>query len=479
MPLRSEVAPNAASPTIYTSSLMRNRLLGRSDQPHRLFDYSGHLNKHVVGVNRAPLLQIAWFHNLLTLSWPRVLSLAALSYLCINLVMALVYALVAYTCGAEVDFITALYFNAVTLAANGGYMGEDSKMMTPGTRCFEHRTYIVLFESYLNIAIAGLIAATLVGKATSHRDTRHYIVFSTYCLASNYDYGAIFETVDTPSPAPPAAAADAPHDKSAPEGAPSRRPGFSKFEMSAQRSHLAFRVGSIHSYPVIDGKLRVFLVAQARRYGNVSNASFQDNRGGYQQQGGAEPASPSSVRVPTGKVITRTTKLNFHCLEENHNDASSSELLLWTPCTIVVPLSSNPILAKAICEANEKGSTTGSGAFGDDRMKGFTRKKSVLNRTASSVTPDPDPEHATPQVQIVAVLQGVDSVTGSVIEATHCYTLNEILRHYHFGFNMLDCQLGEDDDSGLAPLTSSTAVGGPKNSLVVDFHHFNEVHSDF
>ncbi|EPY16963.1 hypothetical protein AGDE_16513 [Angomonas deanei] len=156
----------------------------RASHDIQIFDDEGNLNFQQVGVHSFHFKSLSIFYLLRSQSWKTLLSFSISLYLLVVLLFTLCYYGWSYVCGAHegTSFISSLYFSVVSLAANGGYMGEDDDEMTdPLSVCYRGRAILVMMCSYVNIIFVGLVAALVVGKAEYTGKLGNRIVFSDFC----------------------------------------------------------------------------------------------------------------------------------------------------------------------------------------------------------------------------------------------------------------------------------------------------------
>ncbi|EKF26801.1 hypothetical protein MOQ_009493 [Trypanosoma cruzi marinkellei] len=157
---------------------------GHQEKVVRMFDEKGCLTTREVGVKRFQFARLSIFYTLRSLTWPVLCTYLLLIYIAILFAFAMVYFIWGNLCGAWVDanWVTALYFTIVSLAANGGYFGEpENTMLQPDHICFTGRTVLVMLLSYANIIFVGIVAALVVGKAEYGGRLSQRIVFSDFC----------------------------------------------------------------------------------------------------------------------------------------------------------------------------------------------------------------------------------------------------------------------------------------------------------
>lgn len=148
-----------------------------------IFDKRGKMTTKQIGVHDFHLRKQATFYWLRSHSWLSLISLSMLLYVGVLTGISVVYLIWSLSCGAHGDtnFVGAFYFTVVSLAANGGYMGESELMTDPTGVCYYGRTALVMMCSYANIIFVGLIAALVVSKAESSSKLASRVVFSRYC----------------------------------------------------------------------------------------------------------------------------------------------------------------------------------------------------------------------------------------------------------------------------------------------------------
>ncbi|KAG5510554.1 hypothetical protein JKF63_06851 [Porcisia hertigi] len=151
-----------------------------------VFDYSGRLTTDQVGVNTFRFRSLSLFYFFRSQRWRALITYSIALYLTIVLLISAVYYAWGLVCGAGMSAVSSIYFTVVSLAANGGYMGEDESTMTDPTHiCYSGRTAIVMVCSYVNIVFVGIVAALVVGKAEYTGKLGHRIVFSDLCTITN------------------------------------------------------------------------------------------------------------------------------------------------------------------------------------------------------------------------------------------------------------------------------------------------------
>jgi hypothetical protein len=151
-----------------------------------IFDSNGNLTTSQTGVNTFRFRSLSLFYFLRALPWTAVITYSILIYLLIVLIITAVYYVWGMYCGAGLNVVMSVYFTVVSLAANGGYLGEDEDTMTDSTHlCYRGRTAIVMVCSYVNIVFVGLVAALVVGKAEYTGKLGHRVVFSDFCTLTS------------------------------------------------------------------------------------------------------------------------------------------------------------------------------------------------------------------------------------------------------------------------------------------------------
>lgn len=181
-----------------------------------IFNHAGSINAEVRGVSTLQFNRLTWYYSLLKLPWKYMLGLSFALYITVVTLFTVLYYTMCHLCGANVSIVSALYFVIVSISANGGYMGEDQNVMYPGHRCFAHRTYLIMFASYISILLGAMIATVFIAKASTHEKLQHRVVFSDYVTLNML-------SMDT-------------------------------FRMS-------FRVSSIAERPMVHGSMRLYLVS--------------------------------------------------------------------------------------------------------------------------------------------------------------------------------------------------------------------------
>ncbi|CAG9569663.1 conserved hypothetical protein [Leishmania major strain Friedlin] len=147
-----------------------------------VFDYNGNLTTRQVGVHTFRFRSLSLFYFLRSQPWTVLITYSVILYLIIVLLITAAYYAWGVACGAAMNVVSAIYFTVVSLAANGGYMGEDGDTMTDATHmCYRGRTAIVMVCSYVNILFVGLVAALVVSKAEYTGKLGHRVVFSDFC----------------------------------------------------------------------------------------------------------------------------------------------------------------------------------------------------------------------------------------------------------------------------------------------------------
>ena len=181
--------PAAASSSFLTRLF---RVARRRYQPTNLsgqvpiFDVNGSLTTSQTGVNMFRFRSLSLFYFFRAQSWTVLITYSILLYLFIVLIITAAYYLWAMYCGAGLNMVASIYFTVVSLAANGGYLGEDEDTMTDSTHvCYRGRTAIVMVCSYVNIVFVGLVAALVVGKAEYTGKLGHRVVFSDFCTLTS------------------------------------------------------------------------------------------------------------------------------------------------------------------------------------------------------------------------------------------------------------------------------------------------------
>ncbi|KAG5506589.1 hypothetical protein JIQ42_06841 [Leishmania sp. Namibia] len=151
-----------------------------------VFDYDGRLTTRQIGVNTFRFRSLSLFYFFRSQPWMALIAYSIVLYLIIVLLIAAVYYAWGMVCGAGMNVVSAIYFTVVSLAANGGYMGEDGETMTDATHvCYRGRTAIVMVCSYVNIVFVGLVAALVVSKAEYAGKLGHRVVFSDFCTLAS------------------------------------------------------------------------------------------------------------------------------------------------------------------------------------------------------------------------------------------------------------------------------------------------------
>ncbi|ORC86006.1 uncharacterized protein TM35_000311920 [Trypanosoma theileri] len=150
----------------------------------RVFDEEGRLTTREIGVKRFHFARLSIFYALRSLSWGVLITYSILMYVTILFLSSALYLGWSTMCGAGegMSLTEALYFSVVSLAANGGYIGEQpDTMVQPGHICFTGRTVIVMMLSYANIIFVGMVAALVVSKAEYSGRLGQRVVFSDFC----------------------------------------------------------------------------------------------------------------------------------------------------------------------------------------------------------------------------------------------------------------------------------------------------------
>ncbi|KAG5484588.1 hypothetical protein CUR178_07179 [Leishmania enriettii] len=151
-----------------------------------VFDYDGRLTTRQIGVNTFRFRSLSLFYFFRSQPWMALITYSVVLYLIIVLLISVVYYAWGMVCGAGMNVVSAIYFTVVSLAANGGYMGEDGETMTDATHvCYRGRTAIVMVCSYVNIVFVGLVAALVVSKAEYAGKLGHRVVFSDFCTLAS------------------------------------------------------------------------------------------------------------------------------------------------------------------------------------------------------------------------------------------------------------------------------------------------------
>lgn len=169
---------------LFRSAKQRYRTAFTGQVP--VFDYNGNLTTNQVGVNTFRFRSLSLFYFFRSQPWKVLLTYSAVLYLLIVLLITCAYYVWGVACGAGMNTVMAVYFTVVSLAANGGYMGEDVGTMADSTHvCYRGRTVIVMVCSYVNILFVGLMAAVVVGKAEYAGKLGHRVVFSDFCTLTS------------------------------------------------------------------------------------------------------------------------------------------------------------------------------------------------------------------------------------------------------------------------------------------------------
>ncbi|KAG5485484.1 hypothetical protein LSCM1_07569 [Leishmania martiniquensis] len=151
-----------------------------------VFDYDGNLTTQQRGVHTFRFRSLSLFYFFRSQPWMALITYSVMIYVIIVLLIAAVYYAWGTACGAVMNVVSAIYFTVVSLAANGGYMGEDGATMTDATHmCYRGRTAIVMVCSYVNIVFVGLVAALVVSKAECTGKLGHRVVFSDFCTLAS------------------------------------------------------------------------------------------------------------------------------------------------------------------------------------------------------------------------------------------------------------------------------------------------------
>lgn len=151
-----------------------------------VFDANGNLTTSQTGVNMFRFRSLSLFYFFRAQPWTALITYSILLYLLIVLLITVAYYLWGMYCGAGMNMVASIYFTVVSLAANGGYLGEDVDTMTDSTHmCYRGRTVIVMVCSYVNIVFVGLVAALVVGKAEYTGKLGHRVVFSEFCTLTS------------------------------------------------------------------------------------------------------------------------------------------------------------------------------------------------------------------------------------------------------------------------------------------------------
>ncbi|CCW69528.1 unnamed protein product [Phytomonas sp. Hart1] len=149
----------------------------------RAFDKQGNMTTKQCGMASFYLRQTTLFYFIRSYPWSWLMVISIVFYLVLVMGITGLYYGWAWACGGpdSTSAITSLYFTVVSLAANGGYMGEAASMENPSNVCYYGRTFIVMLASFTNIILVGLIAALVVGKAESTGKFGNRIIFSNFC----------------------------------------------------------------------------------------------------------------------------------------------------------------------------------------------------------------------------------------------------------------------------------------------------------
>ncbi|CCW62194.1 unnamed protein product [Phytomonas sp. EM1] len=163
--------------------LMPNTTSTLSKTKVRAFDAEGNMTTKQTGTHTFFLKQQTLFYLLRSYPWSWLMVISIALYLALVAWITTLYYSWAWACGVKesTSAITSLYFTVVSLAANGGYMGEAASMGNPSNVCYYGRTVIVMLASFTNIVFVGLVAALFVGKAESTAKFANRIVFSHFC----------------------------------------------------------------------------------------------------------------------------------------------------------------------------------------------------------------------------------------------------------------------------------------------------------
>ena len=367
---RTAITPNGSYKDLTAFDELTAHAYGTAnDAPIKIFDHEGRSTFQDIGVSTLHFQKLTWFFTIISLSWLKLFLLTTALYVCILLTLATIYYIASTLCGArESSFFIALYFDAVTLSANGGYMGEDRLMTTAGTTCFKYRTALVVVGSYLNIVIGAIFAALFVSKAALSSRLQHRIIFSYHCALS---------------------------------------------PLSQDRYNLSFRIANVSKKAFVHGKLRLYMVSCVPwvQLGK-KNRKFPSSAASPKlpQQSPTTSFPPSSPGFKSATVdfagedldeyvTVRTTELTWRCEEEFMLNEDDNELMLWFPCTIVHRVDASSPLQNFIATQRKKG------AAGASIDRNF---------------------------QIVAVFEAVDAETSAVIEKKQMYTAHDIIHHYGF-----------------------------------------------
>ncbi|KPA77538.1 hypothetical protein ABB37_06917 [Leptomonas pyrrhocoris] len=181
-------ASSGGAPSLLTRLFRSARRRCETNMPSQVpvFDANGNLTTSQTGVNTFRFRSLSLFYFFRAQPWTALITYSVLLYLAIVLLISAAYYVWGVYCGAGLNVVVSIYFTVVSLAANGGYLGEDEGTMTDSTHmCYRGRTMIVMVCSYVNIVFVGLVAALVVGKAEYTGKLGHRVVFSDFCTLSS------------------------------------------------------------------------------------------------------------------------------------------------------------------------------------------------------------------------------------------------------------------------------------------------------
>lgn len=170
MPL---LVPDADRPS------MARRVVPTAASP-LVLDRDGHCATVPAGLDQQAFSRRTRFFHVAQHPWSTLIGMSLCAYVFVVCVFALGYYALCAACGFDVTVALAFYFSTVTLPGNGGYLGEDPRILRPfvAGSCFQYRALLVHAESYVNVIFAAVLAAIFVRKAAAARVLRHRIVFS-------------------------------------------------------------------------------------------------------------------------------------------------------------------------------------------------------------------------------------------------------------------------------------------------------------
>jgi hypothetical protein len=221
------------------------------------------------GLNRRAFQARAFFHSFSELPWWKFLGATVAAHVSVVSFFAVVYYCLCLACGAHVNVVLAFYVAIVTLPGNGGYEGEDAKVLSPHNSCFTLRTLMIEVESWFNVIFAASVAAVCVAKVIRASALRHRILFTDSLV---------------------------------------RVPG--QWEDAGRRcTRYTFRVAHAHTRPLIGANLKVYAIAGRQ-------AGADEHR--HHPHHGASPPRAHGRPMSPGETVVHTMELTYRCAEESH-----------------------------------------------------------------------------------------------------------------------------------------------------------------